>query len=396
MAEKTRWGIVILLICTGVIAAFQVGKAAIAVPALREDLGLSLYAASWIVGALGVLGAAVALPGGILLSLFPARTALVVGLAALGCGSLAGAFAAGGGILIATRILEGFGFLTITLSAPRLFRLVTAAEDNQTAFAFWGSYMPLGTAAMMLAGPLFIQAFGWRELWLFNGILPLVYAAIVARLPIPGASVHAGPEQNLKASLHAGLATPGPILLAVTFATYTFQYFALSSLFPALLVERLGLSIAAAGLISAGTVLANGAGNLAAGALLRLGIPVWLIIFAGFIAAGTFAFGIFSDALPVAAVALMAAMSLAITGLIPASLFAAAPAVSSTSALLVVTLGLITQIGITGQFLGPAALAAFVERYDWGQAPVLFVAVMIAGIGLSLALRAVLRRGSSF
>ena len=157
-------------------------------------------------------------------------------------------------------------------------------------------------------------------------------------------------------------------------------------------MERLGLSIGTAGLISAGAVFANGVGNLCAGALLRFGTPVWLIVGLGFLASGTFAFGIFSDTLPVAAVAALAAASLAVTGLVPASLFAAAPLVSSTAALLAVTLGLITQIGIAGQFLGPAVLAALVERYDWSHSPIIFVAAMIAGLALSYALRTVLQK----
>ena len=391
-SSRTRWGVVLLLISAGMIGAFQVGKAAIAVPALREDLGVSLYYASWIVGALGVLGAVVALPASLLLTLFPARATLIAGLCVAGAGSLAGALAPSGNMLIATRVLEGFGFLCIILSAPRLFRLVTAPSDNQTAFALWGCYMPVGAAIMMLMGPVLIQSFGWRGLWLFNGMLPIAYAGIVALLPLPGAEERDASRKNLGATIRTGFSTPGPLLVAVTFGTYTFQYFALASLFPALLVERLGLSIGTAGLISAGAVLANGVGNLCAGALLRFGTPVWLIVGLGFLASGTFAFGIFSDMLPVAAVAVLAAASLAVTGLVPASLFAAAPLVSSTAALLAVTLGLITQIGIAGQFLGPAVLAALVERYDWSRSPVIFVAAMVVGLALSYALRTVLRK----
>jgi MFS family permease len=392
MVQKTRWGVVFLLLGAGIIAAFQVGKAAIAVPALRDDLGLSLFAASWIVGALGILGAAAALPASTLLSLLPARTTLVAGLAAVGIGSLAGAFATSGGPLIATRILEGCGFLAITLSAPRLIRIAATPADSQTALAFWGGYMPFGSAAMMLAGPLFIGAFGWQGLWLFNGMLPLAFALLVARLPLPLAELPSGPAHNLSRSLRDAFTTPGPILLAVTFAAYTFQYFALASLFPTLLVEQLGLSIAAAGLISAGTVLANGAGNLVAGVLLRIGVPIWLIVLVGFIACGTLAFGIFSEALPVALIAVLAAMSLAVSGLIPATMFAAAPLVSATPTLFAITFGMITQLGITGQFLGPASLAAFVERFGWAQAPTIFVIVAAAGVLMALLLRVVVRQ----
>ena len=50
MLSKTRWPLVWVLIFAGVVGAFQVGKAAIAVPLLRDDLGLSLTFASWVVG----------------------------------------------------------------------------------------------------------------------------------------------------------------------------------------------------------------------------------------------------------------------------------------------------------------------------------------------------------
>jgi MFS family permease len=390
--SRTRWGTLFLLILTGVIAALQVGKAAVAVPALMSDLGLSLVSASWIVGAYGALGTLIGLPAGLLMSLLPARRTLVAGLSAIGVGSIAGGFTESGPLLIATRVLEGCGFLAVILSAPRLFRLVTAEADSQLAFAFWGTYMPAGSAAMLLAGPFLIAALGWQGLWLVNGLLPLAYAFVVARLDIPGADAHQSSVRGLFANIREALRTPGPILVAIAFGIYTLQYFALSSLLPALLVDRLGLSIAAAGTISAGAVLANGVGNLMAGVALRFGVPLWAVLTTGFLASAALAFGIFNEATPVAVVAVLAAGSLAITGLIPASLFAAVPMVAPTSALLAIALGLLTQIGISGQLLGPTVLAAFVERFGWAQAPYFFLAVMIAGIAVAIALRAAVRR----
>ena len=62
MAERTRWGAAFVLIFAGVISALQIGKAATAVPVLQHELALTLVAASWIVGAYGVLGAVAGLP----------------------------------------------------------------------------------------------------------------------------------------------------------------------------------------------------------------------------------------------------------------------------------------------------------------------------------------------
>jgi predicted MFS family arabinose efflux permease len=390
--QKTRWGLVFLLICAGIIAAFQVGKAAIAVPALREDLDISLVFASWIVGALGALGALIGVPAGLTFSRLPPRRMILIGLTALGAGSIAGSIAGNGTFLLVTRVVEGFGFICTILSTPRMFALVTKPADTPLSFALWGCYMPLGSAIMMLAGPAFIANFGWQGLWLFNGMLPLAYAALLARLDIPGADIAQKSQRTLLGDLREGFGTPGPTLVGLAFGLYTFQYFALASLFPTLLVDRLGLSIGAAGLISAGTVLANGVGNLAAGFFVRLGTPLWAILIGGYAASGLLAFGIFNDATPVAVVAILAAVSLAITGLIPASIFAAAPSIGKTPALLGITLGLTTQIGVSGQLFGPTVLAAFVERYDWSFAPAVFVAVMVLGTLIALTLRRLLGR----
>jgi MFS family permease len=387
--SPTRWPLVFALILAGMMASFQVGKAAIAVPLLQQDLGLSLVFASWIVGAFGALGAAGGLFAGSIASLFEPRRSLLAGLCMIGTASIAGALAPNGTFLLATRVLEGCGFLATVLSVPRLIRAISSARDSDRVFAYWGVYLPAGSALMMLLGPL-IATSGWRTLWFVNGALALVYAGVVARLAVPQtrASGSAGALDNIVQVLRA----PGPILLAVAFGVYTFHYFALTGLLPTLLVDRLGLSIHAAGLISAVTVAANGVGNLFAGALLRRGVALWSIAFAAFLVIGTSGFAIFSADMPVLVIAIVTAATLAVSGLIPASIFAAAPRLASNSALLAITLGLMMNGSNMGQLLGPAALAAFVQRYGWESAPLVFVAVMIAGIAIALILRAVLRR----
>jgi predicted MFS family arabinose efflux permease len=391
MSSSTRWDLVCALLATGVIGAFQVGKAAIAVPALMQDLRLGLVTAALIVGAFGILGTVIGLPAGLTVSALPARRTLIAGLLVMGGGSLLGAFAGSAGALIAARAVEGLGFVCVTLSAPRLFARVSAPSDGPMIFAFWGAYMPTGSAVMMLAGPAIIQAWGWQGLWLLNGLLPIGYALVIARLAIPNADALEPADRRLKENLRAAFATPGPLLIAVCFGIYTLQYFALASLFPALLVDRLGLGIAVAGLLSAAVVLANAVGNVAAGVLVRLGVPLWTVLVGGFVTCGVTAFGIFSGAMPIVAVALMAAVSLAVTGLIPASLFAATSVVATHAALIPITIGLIVQIGMSGQLLGPTLLAVYVERLGWPNAPYFFVAVMAAGIAGALALRAALR-----
>ena len=384
---RTRWSEVAALIGAGYIVACQVGKAAIAIPLLRQDLGIGLVAASWIVGAYGTLGALAGLPTGLLVARFGVRRALIAGLMQVGAGSGLGALASTPELLMATRVLEGAGFLLVVIAAPALLRLAAAPRDRDLVFACWSTYMPGGTALMLLLGPT-LTAGGWPPLWLANGFAAGLYGLILwgllrqgsADAPVPEAGPH----------LTAMLRRPGQLLLALAFGAYTFQYFALSTLLPTVLVERLGLGIGTAGAIGAAAVIANALGNLAAGVLMRLRVPLWATMAGAFAVVGLAAPGIFAADLPLLPVAALACASLGISGLIPASIFAAAPRLATTSPLMAVTLGLLIQASNLGQFLGPAALGSEVQHFGWPSAWTVFVAVAVVGIAVALRLRKLL------
>ncbi|HZO48029.1 MAG TPA: MFS transporter [Xanthobacteraceae bacterium] len=390
MPLQTRWGAAFVLIFAGVISALQIGKAAIAVPILQRELALTLVAASWIVGAYGMVGAIAGLPAGILSSLFSARATLIAGLTVAGIGSLAGAFAGSETILIATRVMEGCGSLAAALAVPRLLRAVTAPKDLAQVLALFAAHLPFGSVVMMLVGP-HVMSFGWQALWIINGAIVLAYAAVIAGMRIDEATVAQAAPPSVLTNIGAVLGKPGPVLLALAFGTYTFQYLALAGLMPALLVDRMGLSIAAAGTVSAIAVAANAVGNMSAGALLRWGVPVWSILAGAFAFVGLAAIGIFSDAAPVALVVTLAALSLGLTGLIPGSIYAAAPRIAPTSALLAIALGLINQVTNLGNLAGPAAMAFTVQSLGWSGAPLLFAGVAVTGVTAALLLRRVLR-----
>jgi MFS family permease len=319
---------------------------------------------------------------------------LIAGLIAAGLGSLAGAMATNGGVLIATRIIEGCGFLAAVLAVPRLLRAVTAPRDRDTVLAFWGAYMPAGSVIMMVAGPQ-LMSFGWQTMWIVNGVVVLLYALIVAMLPVRDETPAQNPGQDLLSNVKLAVCAPGPILLALAFGIYTFQYAALAGLLPTLLVDRMGLSVAAAGAISAVTVAANAVGNVFAGAMLRFGASLWAIAAFGYCFVGAAAFGIFSENLPVVLIATLASASLAVTGLIPASIFAAAPRFAHSSALLAILLGILNQTSNLGNLFGPAAIASVAQSFGWSRAPLLFLCVTVSGLIVALLLRAAMKRAKS-
>ena len=174
---RTQWLRVWTIIFAGIVAALHIGKAPIAVPLLRQDLGLSLAFASWIIGAYAIIGAVAGLPAGILISFVGARRSLVIGLLVIGAASCAGALATSGPTLLVTRVLEGAGFLMVAIAAPMLLRMLTAAKDRDAVFGWWAIYFTAGSVIAMLAGPL-VARFGWQSLWYTTGLLSLAYSVV--------------------------------------------------------------------------------------------------------------------------------------------------------------------------------------------------------------------------
>jgi predicted MFS family arabinose efflux permease len=388
--EATDWRAVVILILAGFVAALHVGKAAIALPLLRQDLGIDLLTATVIVSAFATLGAIGGLSAGVAVSRLPARNTVIVGLVVLGVASVLGATAPHWSILFVIRVVEGSAFLVTVIAIPSLIRMLAAPADRTLALACWGVYVPAGSAIVMLAAPS-LRAYGWQGLWLASGVASILYAFVVWRFVPPDRKAPRENRPRILADIKTVVSAPGPVLAALAFGTYTFHYFALTSLMPTLLIDRLGLDVAQAGSISAAIVIANAVGNLSAGAALRLGLSLWAIVAASFAVCGLVAPGIFADWLPVAAVAILASASLAITGLIPASIFAATPSLAPRAELTGITLGLIIQASNLGQLLGPMALAFWAERFGWSTAPVLIIAIALTGIAIALGLRTQLR-----
>ncbi|TWA22004.1 hypothetical protein FB004_108299 [Sinorhizobium medicae] len=76
----SAWPRILLVVGAGVVSAFQVGKAPVALAAIQEDLALSLAAASWLISAFAILGALTGAPIGLAADRVGAGT-----MAALAC-----------------------------------------------------------------------------------------------------------------------------------------------------------------------------------------------------------------------------------------------------------------------------------------------------------------------
>ncbi|WP_372022350.1 MFS transporter (plasmid) [Tistrella mobilis] len=375
-----HWPAVGVVLGAGIVTAFHAGKVAIATPMLQRDPGIDLAAAGWLAGIFAVLGCLGGIPAGSLVGRAGDRQSLIAGLALTALGAVIGATASGYGLLLVSRILEGAGFLLITVAGPAILNRIARPGQQDIVLALWSCFMPAGLALAMFTGPL---PGDWRLLW-WGGAGLGAALTLAARAVIPPAPTRA--RQSWRPMLSDALQVVGSRktrLAAGCFALYSLMFFALFSFLPVLLMTRMALSHGTAGWFSALAICANIIGNLGAGYVLTRGIGRAALISGACLIMGLSSFGIFLGAFGNAAVFLFCVLFVAAGGLIPAALISAAPSLAGSAARTPLTLGLLMQGSNLGQMIGPAAVGSSIAAYGWPAA-----AALVAGAAVIAALAA--------
>ncbi|HDR9833819.1 TPA: MFS transporter [Burkholderia multivorans] len=373
---------VVNVVLASIVSALHVGKATIALPSLQQQFGGSLASLSAIMSVFPFVGVFGGIAAGLLVRRWGDRRLLIAGLVALGVASVAGAAADSFAVLLATRVAEGVGFVIVVVAAPAVLNRVTPPASRTVVFGLWSTFMPAGIALSMVVGPLLG---GWRSGWVAAAVLTFAAAAALPMTTSAGApdDAHA---PRVGAALRDVVASRATTLLALAFATYNVQFFAAMTFLPVFLMQRLGVSVGAAGLIAAAIVASCVIGNLTAGWLLARGARPGIVMAATSVAIGAAGAGLFAAATPApVAVALGFAFS-AIAGLLPATILACAPMSVPSPSLAPLGIGWVVQGNYLGQVIGPLAIGTIVGALGWSGGIALMIAAAFVGAALGLSL----------
>ena len=390
-APQTRWGLVFFLVGAGVVGAFQVGKAPPALPVMRPELHLSLFAASWILSIFNVIGAVTGIIIGAVADWAGHRRLILSGICFMALGSLLGALSPNAQILLASRFIEGVGFFFAVAAVPTLIVRTVHPDQLRMALGIWSGYIPAGMALMMVLAPFLIKAFGWRGLWISNTVILVIFGILLALVTKElgrGVSSKIGGIKEPLLHIKKTLSTPGPIALATCFITYTLQWMAVMGFLPTFFVEELGLTQGRAAALTAVIVAVNFLGNLSGGWLLQKNMPRWSLVATGIIVMSLSTLGIYSGAIPDILRFILCLMFSGISGVIPAAILSGAPVHAPEPHLVGTTNGLILQGSNTGHLIGPPILALIVGGSGgWQGAPWLFMISGFVGLMLALVIR---------
>lgn len=152
----------------------------VSLPVIISDLDLSLTDAQWVNSLYSVVFAGLLLTFGRLGDRFGRRKLMILGVFIFMVGSILAALSGSGGLLIASRAVQGVGGALVLPSTLSTVNATFRGRDRAAAFGIWGAVMSGAAALGPLLGGFLTRVADWP--WIFWVNIPLGVAVITAAL----------------------------------------------------------------------------------------------------------------------------------------------------------------------------------------------------------------------
>jgi EmrB/QacA subfamily drug resistance transporter len=186
----------------------------VAIPTIQRSLHLSVAGLEWVVSSYLLTLAGLLLVGGRLADVYGRRRVFLVGLAVFTLSSLAAGLAGSGGVLIASRAVQGIGAaLLMPTTLAIIVATFTNVRERAAAIGIWAAIGALALALGPVLGGLISQHIHWGWIFLINvpvGVITFAIALVHVAESRAGASAR---RLDLP-----GLVTSALTLFALTYA----------------------------------------------------------------------------------------------------------------------------------------------------------------------------------
>ena len=384
---QTRWGIVLLVVAGGVLATMQIGKAPPALLLIRDDFGIGMVTAGWVASIVTLTGALIGFATGIVSDVVGPRRIVLFGLVCLIAGSIGGGLSPTATVLLTMRFLEGIGYIAVIVAGTPLIVSACAGRDMDLAMGLWSAYFPAGIGIMIALSPVFLEFYGWRDMWYANAVLVVLFLFVFARVTArePATEPSARERQNLN-DVIVTLSRPGPWLLALSFMMLSIGSFSLMTWLPTYLIESLGRSPTRAAIYTAIFAILFLPPNVISGWILKWpAVKRWYLIAIGALGLGILPMGIMGEGLSESTRIISAIAFTQIAGLIPGAVFAGVPAHAASEKQVGAVTGVLLQGNSIGVLLGPPLIAGLVMALG-GWAHASWVMLIVGGIAVLAAI----------
>ncbi|MFC4451796.1 MFS transporter [Halorussus aquaticus] len=364
--------------------AYEIAPASV-LPLVRESLGVGPTLAGWLVSVMYLTAVVASVPVGVALDRVSVRKAVAAAAVALLVAGVWGWVAAVAGAywwLFASRVLGGFAYVVFWNAGANVVGQAVGPDVRATAVGVFTASAPVGFALGQFGSPLLADRFGWpATLPIFTAIAVVGVAVFLLATRGRSLAVETGaPSRTEVRDLLANRAAW--TLYALSFLAFSLYLF-LNSWLPSYLTDRLGVSLALSGLLTAlfpavGVVSRTSGGVISDRLFGGERRPVVLLAFVAAAPAVT-GFVVVTRVGPAIALLLVAGFAVQLTiGLLYTYVAeVVAPTVRSTA------ISMLTSVGLFGAFAAPIAGGAIIDRA--GYRPAFLLAGVVAVLGVALA-----------
>jgi EmrB/QacA subfamily drug resistance transporter len=177
-----RWGALAAMSLGAFMTYLDNNIVNVAIPTIQRSLHLSVAGLEWVVSSYLLTLAGLLLVGGRLADVYGRRRLFLLGLAVFTLSSLAAGLAGSGGVLIASRAVQGIG---AALLMPATLAIIVATftdiKERNMAIGLWAAAGALALAGGPALGGLISQHLHWGWIFLINVPVGVITFALALR-----------------------------------------------------------------------------------------------------------------------------------------------------------------------------------------------------------------------
>ncbi|WP_181871697.1 MFS transporter [Sphaerisporangium album] len=198
-ATRTGWKPLGVLATAQFLVVLSTSIVNVALPEIRNGLGLSAAGLAWVINAYVLVFGALLLLGGRSGDVYGLRRVFLIGTGLFALSSLGAAIAPDAVTLIVARASQGVGAALLAPTALALVLTRYQGAARGTALGVWGAVSGAGGAAGVLLGGLLTGLYGWRSI--FFVMAPVALAVLAATWLLVDASPPRGGRLDLPGSV---------------------------------------------------------------------------------------------------------------------------------------------------------------------------------------------------
>jgi MFS family permease len=212
--DRGAWAMLLTLCGALFLDSLDVSMVGVALPSIRDDLGMTTTSLQWVVSAYVLGYGGFLLLGGRAADLFGRRRVFIASLAVFAVASALGGLVDDGGLLVATRFVKG---VAAAFTAPAGLSIITTTfargPVRNRALAVYTATGAVGFSLGLVVGGALTEA-GWRWVFLLPAPVALAILAAAVRF-VPDDGRPAGGRRRVDVA-GAAAVTGGMLLLVAT------------------------------------------------------------------------------------------------------------------------------------------------------------------------------------